>query len=181
MRHATLLMLSLTSLLVAACADYGRFIDDEKRLSQGNKLPCETAGALPAAMFAVEATSPASAGATVSLVPWVFLPAPIMKHDEVLPDSFKATVDETTREIVLTGQVWATRPNPAANCAYADIYAFPKVATLSVPVVLAATGSYTVRIASESFYTPHYWELQSPNEPGKVYPEPTATRSLIIE
>lgn len=190
MHRLTLIGLSFAATLVAACAPDGSLLSimpvfpvgsGGASPAPGPSGPCELVQVVPAPLFHVAFTSPASAGATVSLEPWVFLQAPIMKHDEVLPETFAATVDEQKREIVVTGKVRATRPNPEAMCAYPAIYTFPKAATLSLPVVLQATGTYVVRIASESFTTDRPDAIEHPSQPPRVYPEPAATRSLVID
>lgn len=179
MRSLSLFGLSLTILLAGACSGPLRFpLGGAPTPAPGE---CAVVRGMPAPIFHVAFLSPATAGATVSLEPWVFLAAPLMKHDEVLPETFEAKVDAQAREIVVSGQVRATRPNPGADCAYPAIYTFPKVATLSLPVVLTATGTYTVRIASDSFTTQRPESVQHPSEPPKTYPEAVATRSLVIE
>lgn len=184
MRTLRLLTLCGAATLVAACTldgTFGGFLPQGKGTPSPSPTPaCTIASEQAAPIFHVAFTSPASAGATVTLEPWVYLEAPVMVHDAVLPETFAAQVREQTREIVITGKVRTTRPNPGANCAFPALYTFPIAATLSLPVVLPASGTYTVRIASESFTTERPPEVTNPSLPPKVYPAPAATRSLVI-
>lgn len=187
MRLHTLLALSLSTFALAACTLDPSLLSILPLRPVGGGTPgptpsgdCTMVQPIPAPIFHVGFVSPASAGATVSLEPWVFLEAPVMVHDAVLPETFAATVDEQAREIVVAGQVKATRPNPAADCGFPAIYTFPKAATMSLPVVLQASGTYTVRIAAESFTTRRPEEMQHPNDPPKTYPQPAETRTLVI-
>jgi hypothetical protein len=135
----------------------------------------------PAAMFYVSAPATASAQASVSLEPWIFLEAPALTLDKVLPETFKATVDEQARTITVSGQMTRVLPRPGASCAMPAMYMIPKAATLSVPVTLAAPGTYEIRIASESFTTQRPPAMGHPAEPLRQYPEAIATRSIVIE
>ncbi|MNY73993.1 hypothetical protein D3C86_2129200 [compost metagenome] len=72
-------------------------------------------------------------------------------------------------------------PRPGAECALPAMYMIPQAATLSLPVTLAATGTYTIRIAPESFTTERPPAMAHPNEPLRQYPEALATRSLVVE
>ncbi len=166
-----LLALALGGALLTACAQFRAPGSDE----------CYLVQEAPAPMFHVGFVTPASAGATVSLEPWVFLSAPAVRMDELLPGTFKAQVNTETREILVTGRVKRSVVNPQANCAIPAIAVVPEAATLSLPVVLTATGTYTVRIASESFTTNRPPAQPRPDVPARTYPEPAATRSLVID
>lgn len=135
----------------------------------------------PAAVFHVSAPATASAQATVSLVPWAFLEAPALTIDKLLPQTFEAMVDAQARTITLSGKMTRVLPKPGAECAMPALYMVPDAATLSVPVVLNATGTYEIRIAPDSFTTQRPPEMAHPNQPLRQYPEALATRSIVIE
>lgn len=163
--------------LLAGCTQFNDFFHPR----DGNSSDCFVESVAPAPMFHVSFTSPASAGSTVSLEPWVLLAAPATKADVLLSETFRATVDAAHREIVVAGQVRRTLHNPLANCPVPAIYMIPTAATLSLPVVLKEAGTYTVRIASESFTTERPPAQPRPDEPAREYPPAEATGSLVIE
>lgn len=171
-----LLALALSGALLTGCVQFNNLFHPK----DGTSSDCFTVHEVPAPMFHVAFTSPASAGATVSLEPWVVLSAPATKVDQLLPETFKATVDAARKEIAVTGRVLRTDANPLANCPLPALYMIPQAATLSLPVLLTETGTYTVRIASDSFTTERPPAQPRPDEPAREYPPAEATRSLVI-
>lgn len=127
----------------------------------------------PAPMFYVGVSGPVSANATFSLVPHVVVSGPLNKWDELLLDSFSATLDADTKTVTVSGSIRRYEGNPEADCAYPMIYLAPKAATLSLPIALPA-GTYTVRIASESVLSDLPGDVQGDN------PSPQATQSLVV-
>lgn len=154
-----------------------------------NPTPSPTAGSgddctltveQPAPMFYVEAPQTASAGATISVTPWVRLEAPVARSDELLSDSFEASVDHAAKTVTLRGSIRRYQANPKGDCAFPAIYMFPTAATYSLEIALPA-GSYTVAIASDSYTATHPPAQPHPGLPATQYPGPQATRSLIVE
>lgn len=139
---------------------------------------CTRAVERPAPMFYLDAPAVATAGATISLEPWVLLSAPALKIDEIRPQTFVAEVDHAAKRVTVRGAITRHEANPQANCEFPAIYMLPQAATVSVPVSLPA-GTYELAIATESFTTekPPY----TPTEPNRTYPGPLATRSIIVQ
>ncbi|HEY9899611.1 MAG TPA: hypothetical protein V6D00_10560 [Pantanalinema sp.] len=149
--------------------------------TQPNDEDCFVTVDKPAAVFHVGAPATASVQASVSLVPWIFLEAPALTIDKPLPGTFKATVDDQAKTITVSGLMKRVLPRPGAQCAMPAMYMIPQAATLSVPVTLAATGTYEIRIAPESFTTQRPPEMAHPAEPLRQYPAAMATRSIVVE
>lgn len=78
--------------------------DEESEDARALVVPA-LARELPAPIFALEAPDEVWAGEPFSLNAWVGLADPIYAHDEILADSFRATVDLRAGTIVVTGQV----------------------------------------------------------------------------
>ncbi len=138
---------------------------------------CTIALERPAPMFYLSAPATASAAATISIEPWVLLSAPVLKIDELRPQTFAADVDHQARRVTIRGSITRHEANPEADCAFPAMYMMPKAATLSVPLSLPA-GTWELAISTASFTTekPPY----HPAEPNAAYPGPQATRSLVI-
>ena len=132
----------------------------------------------PAPMFYLDAPAIATAGATVSLEPWVLLSAPALEIDEIRPQTFVADVDLAAKRVTIRGGITRHEVNPEANCEFRAIYMLPQAATFSVPVSLPA-GTYELAIATECFTTekPPY----TPTDPNRYYPGPLATRSIVVQ
>jgi len=177
MNTKRLVALMASGALLAGCVQLNTLFGPNKNW---NSPDCMVTSEVPAPIFHVSFVSPASAGATVSLEPWVYLSAPAAWMDEVLPTTFRADVNTAAKEIVISGKVRRKLENPQAACAIPAMYVIPDAATLSLPVVLTEAGTYTVRIASESFTTQRPPEVANPSLPPRVYPPVAATKSLVI-
>jgi hypothetical protein len=171
------LVLAVPLLLVGCTPELLSFLrpDDGGKFGDEN---CTIALERPAPMFYVSAPATTSAGVTVTLEPWVLLSAPVLKIDEIRPQTFVAEVDHPTKRVTIRGSITRHEANPEADCAFPAMYMMPKAATLSVPLSLPA-GTWEVAIATDSFTTekPPY----HPAEPNATYPGPQATRSLVVE
>lgn len=181
MRHVALMLTG--ALVLAGCTPelLSRFIPNPNPTpTVGSGDDCYLTVEQPAPMFYVEAPQTASAGATISLTPWVTLEAPVARSDELLPETFEAHVDHAARTVTLRGSIRRYQANPEGNCAYPAIYMVPKAATHSLAIALPA-GTYTVAIASDSFSATQPPAQPHPGEPATQYPGPQATRSLIVE
>lgn len=143
--------------------------------------PCTITVQQAAPMFSVDAPATASAHATFSLTPWIYLSAGSWgSGDTLIPESFRATVDSAAKTITVTGSIKRINVHPGSQCPVPAIAIIPSAATLSVEAS-ASAGTYTIILPAESFTTDVPPKVGRPDEPERTYPTPAATRSLILQ
>ncbi len=147
----------------------------------GGDRDCLVTVQIPAPMFHVAAPATASAGVPFKITPWVLRTSgSYPRGDQVVPESFAATVDAAARTIKVSGSISRTNVRPGTNCAVPAMAVLPSAATLSLEVT-APAGTYTVSIPPENFTTEVPQLFGLPNEPPNGYPPAQASRSVTVQ